>query len=174
MRLNPGHDKKEFMIKIIAKPLSADLFNDYGQVLDNTTSSPRLNNAAHLENLRDGAKSNLLLALCQPATFPLSIAALERHPDSTQTFFPLDVQQYIIIVCPDLNKNTPDLQKIEAFVASGKQGINYLPGVWHHPMTTLKTAGQFAALMWEDGSKKDTEWYKIPKKSRPIVNIKTI
>ena len=36
-------------------------------------------------------------------------------------------------------------------------------------MTTLDREGTFAALVWEDGSPRDTEWYRLEKTGRPRV-----
>jgi len=157
------------MREIIARPLDAAAFEPFGQVLASPGEVARLDYAAALENARDAARANLLLARAQPTALPHDVAAMERHPYSSQAFFPLDVSRYLILVCPDAGPDTPDLERLQAFIATGNQGINYNAGTWHHPMTTLDREGTFAALVWEDGSQRDTEWYRLDKGERPRV-----
>lgn len=157
------------MKEIIAQPLDTVAFEPFGQVLASPGEVARLDFAASLENAREAAKANLLLARAQPTTLPHEVAAMERHPDSSQAFFPLNVSRYLILVCPGAGPDAPDLDQLQAFIATGNQGINYDAGTWHHPMTTLDREGTFAALVWEDGSPRDTEWYRLEKTGRPRV-----
>jgi len=157
------------MKNIVARPLTPEAFAPFGQMLESPGSVARLDYAAALENKRAHAKANLLLARARPTTLPHEVAAMERHPDSSQSFFPLDVARYLILVCPDAGPDAPDLGQLQAFIADGKQGISYNVGTWHHPMTSLDRDGLFAALVWEDGSPRDTEWYHLDKTNRPVV-----
>ncbi len=157
------------MIKIRAKSMLSEDFKQYGNVLNTPGNVARLDNAAKLQNKRSHAKPNLLIAKAEPTLFPMTIKKMERHPESSQTFFPLDVKQYLILVCPNSHNNQPNIKKIDAFVVEGNQGINYLPGVWHYPITTLDKTGIFAALVWEDGTSLDTEWYNIAPSEQPTI-----
>ncbi len=154
------------------KLISRESFSQFGTLLDHQSQQPRIDNATELKNLRNTAHSNLLLALADPAKMPLKVSALERHLYSSQTFFPLDVSRYLVIVCPSKNDGEPDLQKIEAFEVKGSQGINYYPGTWHYPMTALSNNRLFAVLVWEDGSENDTEWRYFSPECCPIVNLR--
>ena len=62
---------------------------------------------------------------------------------------------------PDAADGGPDMERLEAFLIPGDKGINYNTATWHHPLTVLDSDAQFAALVWEDGSEADTEWYTL-------------
>ncbi len=82
---------------------------------------------------------------------------LERHPYSSQTFIPIRVARYLVIVAPDKPDGSPDLDEVRCFLANGRQGITYRRGLWHHDMTVLDESAEMAILMWCDGSSDDEE-----------------
>ena len=65
--------------------------------------------------------------------------------------------RYLVVVAPDDPHGGPDLDRLQAFVASAGQGINYLRGVWHHPIVALDVPADFVMLAWEDGGALDCE-----------------
>lgn len=71
---------------------------------------------------------------------------LERHPQGSQAFIPMHGQSFLIVVAAQLNPNTPDLEKIYAFISNGKQAINYHTGTWHHPLLTLEAPSDFVVV----------------------------
>ncbi len=143
--------------------ITKDLFSPYGQLLDIPKGPGRYDYVAKVFNDRELASANLLLVQIEPSNLPIEIAAFERHPHSSQTFIPMKVSKYLIIVCPQSPSGVPDYFKTVAFIVPGDAGINYNPGVWHYPLTVLDNLGSFAALVWEDGGSSDTEWITIPK-----------
>ncbi len=148
-------------MEVIARPLKASAFAPFGQVLEAPAQGLRRDHAAALYNGRAGAAPNLGILCPEPATLPLRVSKLERHPLSSQAFVPLRVSRYVVVVCPPRVDDTPDLDRLVAFTADGTQGINYEAGVWHHPMTALDSPGTFAILTWQDGSDADTEWASV-------------
>lgn len=77
---------------------------------------------------------------------PFSIAMLERHPNGSQAFIPMQGQKFLVIVAPCLNQNEPDLSGLRAFITDGSQGVNYRAGTWHHPLLTLENPSDFAVV----------------------------
>ena len=146
---------------ITARPIDTDSFAPYGQLLDVPAKKGRYDFQAELFNGRGGAAPNILLARVGAVTLPLDMKVMERHPHSSQAFFPLDAARYIVMVCPDGADGGPDMERLEAFLIPGDKGINYNTATWHHPLTVLDSDAQFAALVWEDGSEADTEWYTL-------------
>ncbi|KAI2620366.1 hypothetical protein GGS26DRAFT_571178 [Hypomontagnella submonticulosa] len=95
------------------------------------------------------------------------VSILERHPFTTQTFVPMGAgaaARYLVIVAPSLAPDTipagvdekqlcaptgqglpgrglPDLARLRAFVATGRQAVTYGAGTWHAPMAALGAAG---------------------------------
>ena len=146
---------------VTARTIDNDSFAPYGQLLDVPETPGRYDFAARLFNGRAEAAPNLLLARADAKSLPLDLTLMERHPQLSQAFFPLEAARYIVMVCPDAEDGGPDTARLDAFLVSGGQGINYNPGTWHHPLTALDSAGKFAALGWENGTEADTEWYTL-------------
>ena len=93
---------------------------------------------------------------------PLRSDYLERHQFSSQTFVPLDVERWLIVVAPHAVAGGPDASGMKAFIATGKQGVTYRPDTWHHGLTVLDRPGRFAVFMWRDGGKGDEEFVPVP------------
>lgn len=107
----------------------------------------------------------------QPGYFPVTI--LERHPFTTQTFIPLSPQaRYLVIVAPSLpspsypalptptrtrdvpGPGLPDLERMEAFIATGDQAVTYGAGTWHAPMVVLGAEDEkvdFVVVQFQNG-----------------------
>ena len=160
-----------------AQPLTQELYRLYGDVIAareeiktvpaNMGTATRYNDLAILKNLRTKtAEANLCLFQCSPVVVhpqtQFQITLLEHHPKSTQVFVPMNADRYLVVVC--LGGNHPDLSTLRVFLASGKQGITYHPGVWHHPLIAVDHPTQFACLVYEDGSEDDctVEMLKTP------------
>lgn len=150
------------MRRVTARPLTADAFADFGQVIP--TRVPTLGRRAHvatLENRRPAAAPNLAMARIAPSALPIRATALERHPFSSQTFVPTDLARYVVAVCPAGPDGEPLVEHLVAFVADGTQGVSYAAGTWHHPMAVLDRPGEYVVLRWDDGSAADTEWRRL-------------
>ena len=156
---------------VTARPIDNDSFAPYGQLLDVPEMPGRYDFQAELFNGRTDAVPNLLLACAEAKSLPLDMEVMERHPHSSQAFFPLEASRYIVLVCPDGADGGPDMARLDAFIVGAGQGINYNPGTWHHPLTALERAGNFAALVWESGSEADTEWYTLAPEQRLRIDI---
>lgn len=148
---------------ITTQPLSKEAFAPFGDVIDVPQESGRIYYEDALGNLRDKARPSLSVSL-KPDTpdRPLQAKYLERHEFSSQTFMPLDVSRYLVIVAPHKTDGVPDVAKVKAFIAAGKQGITYKPNTWHYGMTVLDRPGQFAVFMFRDGGKTDEEFVDVP------------
>jgi ureidoglycolate lyase len=148
-------------MRIVAEPLTAEAFAPFGQVLEAPRPEPRQDRAGRLDNRRAAAVANLALVRAAPATLPMRVVKLERHPYSSQAFAPLDAAGYLVLVCPSDGEGKPRIDGLRAFVAAGHQGINYDANVWHHGMAALERPGTFAMLVHEDGSAGDTEFIDV-------------
>ena len=148
--------------KIIAEPLNADSFSEFGEVVRRPPEGVREFFNERLENNRSSARVDLSLATIRPVDkLPLHATVMERHPFSSQTFLPLKASRYFAIVAPDSDDGGPDLSGVRAFVSGSEQGITYRCGVWHHGMTVLDETAVMAVLMWCDGSSGDEEFLDI-------------
>ena len=148
--------------RIIAEPLNADSFSEFGEVIPRPPEGVRQYFNDRLENNRTDARIDLSLTTITPVeTLPLHATVLERHPFSSQTFLPLQAARYFVIVAPDNDEGGPALTRVRAFVSGSEQGITYRCGVWHHAMTVLDETAVMAILMWCDGSSGDEELLAI-------------
>jgi len=83
---------------------------------------------------------------------------MERHEFSSQSFMPLDVSRWLVVVAPSGADGGPDGSRAVAFLAGPGQGVTYHAGTWHHPLTILDRPGRFAVFMWRDGTRTDEEF----------------
>ena len=151
------------MRRIACEPLNAAAFAPFGQVIERPTGFGRVYFSDALANGRDGAKPNLSLTRSPPlAGSRLEAVKMERHEFSSQSFVPLDVARYLVVVAPHGVDGKPDSSRLQAFLARGDQGVTYGINVWHHPLTVLDRPGQFAVFMWLDGGRGDEEFVDLP------------
>jgi ureidoglycolate lyase len=152
---------------IAAQPVSREAYKPYGELVAadpnlawkpaNFGKAQRFNYLADVLNLRaDAARLNLCIFRCSPFTeSELSINLLEKHPQSTQVFMPMQDGRYITVVAQGGER--PDLSTLAAFIVEAPQGISYHPGIWHYPMTALGRQLDLACLVFEDESAGDCE-----------------
>jgi ureidoglycolate lyase len=143
---------------IVARPLTAEAFARYGQVLQGTgPETERKEFASRMQNGRPHARPNMTYMKVRPAAAPVLVRAVERHPFSNQTFVPLNGTQHLVAVCPSAPDGSPLVGQLEVFLASGSQAVNYDANVWHAPRTALGMPGEFVMFRWDDGGPLDTE-----------------
>lgn len=144
--------------EIQARPISAAAFACYGDLLAAApaTATPR--------NGRQGAIPVLEVVEVPGPAQPdcHRVELMERHPCSTQAFFPLDGAAYLIVVAPDRADGGPDLTALSAFLMPGDVAVQYRTAVWHTPLTVLGRRGRFAMLVHKDGTATDCEFLAVP------------
>jgi ureidoglycolate lyase len=159
--------------RIVARRLDSASFAPFGDVVSadhgpgrdaNQGSAKRFDFAARLDNRRDGARANLAVFRSAARSMPFEVRLLERHPCSSQLFVPMRCERFLVCVAPEGADGGPDPSRLEAFFGRAGQGVNYLPGVWHHPIVALEGDADLAMLAWEDGSALDCEerWFDEP------------
>ena len=153
-------------MELIPQPLTKEAFAPFGDVFDMPTDAGRFYYDDALGNLRPAAGASLSVALKAPTPDrPLRSQEMERHEFSSQTFIPVDVGRWLIVVAPHAaprdGKAGPDMAAARAFIADGSKGVTYKADTWHHGLTTLDRPGSFAVFMWKAGSK-DEEFVPVP------------
>lgn len=104
----------------------------------------------------DVAGAHAFTVLCpQPVSGPIAIAALERHPHSTQSFLPLAAGRWLVLVAPKDAAGLPDLSGARAFLAGPQDAICIGRDVWHAGLTVLDGPAQFGMIMWKADSGED-------------------
>ncbi|QJQ95217.1 MULTISPECIES: ureidoglycolate lyase [Halomonadaceae] len=150
------------MTAITAQPLTQESFAQFGEVLDLPRSPGRHFYSDTLGNLRESAKPSLSISLIEPSPKrPLRVEMLERHEFSSQSFVPIDVDSWIVIVAPHDASGAPDMDQLQVFMARGDQGVTYRPNIWHHGVTVLGASATFAVFMWLTGDGGDEEFVDV-------------
>lgn len=149
-------------LRISAEALTSAAFAPFGTVIPGLNSSGRKFFNDGLENRRENARFDLSLARIDPLNnTELQAEVMERHEFSSQTFLPMRVARYLVVVAPHAPDGGPDVGKARAFIADGRTGLTYRANVWHHGLTVLDEPGEFAVLMWCDGSAGDEEFRNL-------------
>jgi len=92
-----------------------------------------------------------------PSTLPFAVHVIERHPLSTQLFYPNRAARFLVCVFASLPGGEPDGASAQAFVGVAHQGVIYRAGTWHGPLVALDAPGDFLMQMRESGGPLDCE-----------------
>jgi ureidoglycolate lyase len=132
------------------EPLRGPAFAPFGQVIEagaapglaiNAGTSQRFSDLATIAVGAGGGRPSLSIVQARPHPLPLVIAMLERHPLGSQAFIPLDAAEWLVVVAE--GGAAPDPASLRVFRAGPRQGINFAPGVWHHPLLVLADRQDF-------------------------------
>jgi ureidoglycolate lyase len=96
----------------------------------------------------------------------IAITFLERHPHSTQTFVPLKVGRWIVLLAPTLPDGTPDLANARAYLAGPEDAVCIHRNVWHAGLTVLDRPAEMGMMMWKADAGDDGIVFQLPE---PIV-----
>lgn len=138
--------------KLDPQPLTSSKFSAFGDVIETSAGETRSINEGNTVRYHDLAKLSLLandgrptvnIFRSTPLVSPLIIAMMERHPLSSQAFYPLGQQPYLVVVAP---AGELDPAAIQCFVAQSDQGVNYHPGTWHHYSLALGEPSDFLVI----------------------------
>lgn len=141
------------LIRLDPKPLTAAAFAPYGDVIEtadrdffliNNGNTRRYHRLAEVDTGPEDGKAIINIFRTQAYDYPMRIRMLERHPLGSQAFIPLRGNAYLIVVAPRGDEPVPEA--IEAFIAEGRQGINYHKGTWHHPVLALNDDDEFLVV----------------------------
>lgn len=140
-------------ILLQAAALTLENFAAYGDVIEtegrdwrwiNDGTCRRFDGLADIDVQEAAGKPLLSVFEASPRDLPLRIHALERHPLSSQAFFPLQPQPFLVVVA--LPGATPIAARIRAFLSSGLQGINYRRNTWHHSLIAIGRPSRFLVV----------------------------
>ena len=107
------------------------------QVMDiNEGTSKRFHDLALVDVASENGRPLVNIFRASPYPQPLHLTMMEKHPLGSQLFMPLQAHPYLVAVAPRGERvHTADIQ---VFLARGDQGVNFHPGVWHHPLLVLQ------------------------------------
>lgn len=142
-------------------PLTAAAFAPFGTLVEYSRDERRHRLVDELQNARAEARPHLDFAKVASQSLPLTTTVMERHRFSSQSFVPIDVERYLVVVAPDAAGGGPDMAEARVFAATGRQSVTYRAGVWHHPLTPLDRAGLFAIVTFRAGGAGDEEFVTL-------------
>ncbi|WP_076416710.1 ureidoglycolate lyase [Shewanella sp. UCD-KL12] len=121
------------------KPLTQEAFRKFGDVIEASSKAKnfaindglthRYHDLAKVDVNDNGGHALISIFRSKPLAEPVAIKMMERHPHGSQAFIPMGNHPYLVVVAP---AGEFDVKKIEVFIASSDQGVNYHKGTWHH------------------------------------------
>lgn len=138
-----------------AEPLTAEVFAPFGDVIQTAGRAPRVINEgtcerfddlASVDVLANGGRPLMSIFKAAPRPLPFEVRVLERHPLSSQAFYPLDGVPFLVVVADDGDAGTPWSNRIRAFRAAGDQGVSYRRNTWHHPLLAIGRTSHFLVV----------------------------
>jgi ureidoglycolate lyase len=119
------------------KPATAAALKPYGEVLGFDPSVPPMPidfydgkaKVRRVVNFVSDGQTEMPVVTLQRR--PLEVRWMERHFKHTQAFISLGSKPFICVFAPPNDKETPDLDKVEAFIFDGIAGFVMHQGTWH-------------------------------------------
>ncbi|RYF68992.1 MAG: ureidoglycolate hydrolase [Comamonadaceae bacterium] len=135
------------------RALTAQDFAPYGHVVQapsgaagrwiNDGTTERFDLVHDLQLQAEGGRAALAIFRAQARHFPQTLQEMERHALGSQSFIPLGLRRFVLVVAPA--GAAPDVQALAAFVSDGTQGVVLAPGTWHHALLAVD-AGDFVVI----------------------------
>ena len=135
------------------EPLTRAAFRPFGDVVEaagaaqfeiNEGAAIRFHDLARIDVAAEGGRPLVNIFRARPLPLPLTVAMVEKHPLGSQAFIPLAPAPFLVVVAPPGDAVRP--AGLRAFLAAAGQGVNYAPGVWHHPVIALDRPTDFLVI----------------------------
>lgn len=141
------------MKKLSIKPLTPEAFAAFGDVMEaneqaqhfaiNDGVTERYHDLAGVDVAAGNGRTLINIFRSTPFSQLMAVKMMERHPLGSQAFMPLGEQPYLVVVAP---KGELDTNRIEVFLATKDQGVNYHAGTWHHYCLALNKVSDFMVI----------------------------
>lgn len=147
------------------QPLTKAAFAPFGNVVEregarhfpiNQSFAERFADLANIDVAAEGGEPTIGIVVAEPRPRPIAIKLMERHPLGSQIFYPLQDQEWLVVVCSEVE----DATSYRAFLATGHQGVNYARNTWHHPLL-VSESGSFIVVD-RKGPGNNLEEYQLP------------
>lgn len=133
------------------EPLTKENFAPYGDVLEidgaeqfpiNAGTTTRFHRLADVVASPPDGQVILSIFRGTRRPSPIAITMMERHPLGSQAFYPLSQSDWLVVLADDRG-GKPNASSLRCFQASGIQGVQYAPNIWHHPLLILDPVQDF-------------------------------
>ncbi len=134
-------------------PLTSESFAEFGEVIEiegrdfrwiNDHTCKRYDDLALVDVAENGGRPLIGVFEADARPLPLAVRMLERHPLSSQAFYPLQPWPFLVVVAAD--GAAPVAERIRAFSSSGLQGVNFRRNTWHHALIALERGARFLVV----------------------------
>lgn len=153
--------------KLSPAALTAEAFAPWGDVIETRGDPDRIINQGMCGRFHDLARldfgdgrAGISLFDARARALPHPVAMVERHPEGSQAFIPLDGVPMLVVVADDAGGAPAGLR---AFLSGPGQGVNLLRGVWHGVLAPIGAHGLFAVIdRIGDGDNLQEHWFDTP------------
>lgn len=132
-------------------PLTRERFAPYGDVIESVSvrresmNESRFDRFADLAEIDIDARVAISIVRSRAATsLPYRFDLIERHPQGSQAFVPLEPARFVVVVAPP--GESVEASDLQAFVTNGLQGVNYRRGTWHMPLIAFASGQRFLVI----------------------------
>lgn len=159
------------------RPLTRAAFAPYGEVIEtegaqswpiNEGSTTRFHDLAEVDVASEGGRALVSIFRASARPRPIRLWLMERHPLGSQAFYPLTDHDWLVVVAS--GSDPLDADNLVCFTASGRQGVNYRRGVWHHPLLVLEPTQDFLVVD-RGGPGENIEEQRFPQADSVLVSV---
>ncbi len=152
---------------LTAAPLTAAAFAPYGEVIELSGAPDKLINQGLCGRHHDLARldfadgrAGISLFDAKARHFPCPVEMVERHPEGSQAFIPVNNVPMLVVVAEDANGTPVNLR---AFLSAPGQSINLHRNTWHGVLTPIGAPGLYAVVdRIGDGANLEEFWFDEP------------
>jgi len=147
--------------------LTADAFAAYGDIIEARDAPTKMINQGMCGRHHDLAsldfsdgRAGISLFDAKARHLPHLVDMVERHPDGSQAFVPLDGVPFLVVVADDAGGVPVDLK---AFITAPGQSINLYRGVWHGVLAPIGGPGKYIVVdRIGEGPNLEEHWFDDP------------
>jgi ureidoglycolate lyase len=148
-------------------PLTAAAFAPYGEAIEVRGEPTKMINQGMCGRHDDLAKldfsdgrAGISLFDAEARHLPHVVGMVERHPEGSQAFIPINQVRLLVVVADDA-EGTPI--NLKAFLTAPGQSINLHRGVWHGVLVPFEAKGLFAVVdRIGEGPNLEEYWFETP------------
>lgn len=142
------------MVKLTPRPLTAEHFAAYGEVIGLQTATQlsindglttRYHDLATIDIAAENGRALISVFHTAPIPLPHRVRVLERHPLGSQTFIPITTTPFLLLV-GDVNRTPLTENELHLFITNGHQGVNLHKNTWHHHQLVLHHPQHFFVI----------------------------
>ena len=161
---------------VVIEPITAEAFAPFGDLLCCDGTPDKLINQGLCGRYHDRARvdfdqgrAGISLFQAELRSLPLVLEMMERHPEGSQAFVPMDAAPFLVIVAPDAG-GQPGQPR--AFVTTAYQAVNFHRGTWHGVLTPIAGSGTFAVIdRIGPGANLEEHWFESPFRILPDAEV---